>query len=139
MKFPILAGLVFALSAFAADLRIEPSKLLDMTHSFDKKQYMGTDQPGDVANLHFPGIAPDTAKLLLERKPRAVAIDTASIDYGQSKDFLVHRTLFAAGIYGIENVDNAGRLPATGATIIALPMKIKGGTGGPCRIIAILP
>ncbi len=105
----------------------------------DKQQYLGTDKPGDVANLHFPGIAPETAKLLLQRKPRAVAIDTASIDYGQSKDFLVHRTLFAAGVYGIENVDNAGRLPATGATVIALPMKIKGGSGGPCRIIAILP
>ena len=53
--------------------------------------------------------------------------------------FALRRTLFAAGIYGIENVDNAGRLPAVGATIIALPMKIKGGSGGPLRIVALLP
>lgn len=108
-------------------------------HWMNKKRYMGTDKPGDVAGLHFPGIAPESAKVLLERRIRAVGIDTASIDYGQSKDFLVHRTLYAAGIYGLENVADLGKLPATGATLIALPMKIAGGTGAPVRIIAILP
>lgn len=105
----------------------------------DKKRYMGTDKPGDVAGLHFPGIAPAAAKSLLDRHIRAVGIDTASIDYGQSKDFLVHRTLYGAGIYGLENVADLEKLPATGATLIALPMKIAGGTGAPVRIIAILP
>ena len=108
-------------------------------HWKDKKLYMGTDKPGDVAGLHFPGIAPATAKLLLERRIKAVGIDTASIDYGQSKDFLVHRTLYAAGIYGLENIADLGKVPATGATLIALPMKIAGGTGAPVRIVAFLP
>jgi kynurenine formamidase len=105
----------------------------------DKKRYMGTDKPGDTAGLHFPGIAPSTANLLLERRIRGVGIDTASIDYGQSKDFQVHRRLYAAGLYGLENVANLDKLPAVGATLIALPMKIAGGTGAPVRIIAILP
>lgn len=105
----------------------------------DKKRYMGTDKPGDVAGLHFPGIAPAAAKVLLDRRIRAVGIDTASIDYGQSKDYLVHRALYGAGIYGLENVADLEKLPATGATLIALPMKIAGGTGAPVRIIAILP
>ncbi|MEP7363771.1 MAG: cyclase family protein [Acidobacteriota bacterium] len=105
----------------------------------NKKRYMGTDKAGDVAGLHFPGISPASAKVLLERRIRAVGIDTASIDYGQSKDFQVHRTLYAAGIYGLENVADLEKLPATGATLISLPMKIGGGTGGPVRIIAILP
>jgi kynurenine formamidase len=105
----------------------------------DKKRYMGTDKAGDVAGLHFPGIAPASAKVLLGRRIRAVGIDTASIDYGQSKDFLVHRTLYGAGIYGLENIADLEKLPATGATLIALPMKIAGGTGAPVRVIAILP
>ena len=106
----------------------------------DKKNYLGTDTPGDTANLHFPGISREAAKLLAEqRKIDAIGIDTASIDCGSSKDFIAHQILYGANIYGLENVANLEKLPATGATLIALPMKIKGGTGGPARIIAILP
>jgi len=68
-----------------------------------------------------------------------VGIDTASVDYGQSKDFKTHRALYSKDIYGLENVANLEHLPETGALLIALPMKIKGGTGGPVRIVAVLP
>src|SRR5262249_40717505 len=106
----------------------------------DKKKYLGTDAPGDVANLHFPGFSREAAEFLAkQRKIDGVGIDTASLDYGQSKDFIAHQILNGANIYGLENVANLERLPAKGATLIALPMKIKGGTGGPARIIAILP
>jgi kynurenine formamidase len=105
----------------------------------DKKTYLGTDAPGDVANLHFPGLSREVAELLIQRKIDAVGIDTASIDYGASKDFIVHQVLNGANIFGLENVANLERLPPKGATLIALPMKIKGGTGGPARIIALLP
>lgn len=106
----------------------------------DKKQYLGTDVAGDTANLHFPGISQAAAKLLAEqRKIDAIGIDTASIDHGPSKDFIAHQILYGANIYGLENVANLEKLPAKGATLIALPMKIKGGTGGPARIIALLP
>jgi kynurenine formamidase len=73
------------------------------------------------------------------RNVKGVGIDTASIDYGPSTDFMVHRVLNGAGIYGLENVANADALPATGATLVALPMKIGEGTGAPTRVIAILP
>ena len=105
----------------------------------DKKKYLGTDKPGDTANLHFPGISREAAELLAQRKIEAIGIDTASIDYGQSKDFITHQVLNGANIYGLENVANLDRLPAKGATLIALPMKIKGGTGAPVRIVALLP
>jgi kynurenine formamidase len=105
----------------------------------DRARYMGTAAPGDVHNLHFPGISPEAAKLLVTRKIDGVGIDTASLDYGKSTDFRTHRTLTAAGIYGLENIADLNRLPATGATLIALPMKIRNGTGGPVRIMAILP
>lgn len=106
----------------------------------DRKAYLGTDRRGDTANLHFPGISKDAAELLArDRDIDAVGIDTPSLDHGPSKDFAAHRALAAANIYGLENVANLGRLPPTGATVIALPMKIRGGSGGPARIIAILP
>jgi kynurenine formamidase len=105
----------------------------------DRKQYMGSDKDGDTANLHFPGIGKDAATLLAERKIAGVGIDTASIDHGPSQDFITHQVLNGAGIYALENVANLDKLPAKGATLIALPMKIRGGTGGPVRIVAALP
>lgn len=106
----------------------------------DKKRYLGDDTPGDITHLHFPGISREAAELLAkQRKIDGIGIDTASMDYGQTKDFIAHQILNGANIYGLENVANLERVPAVGATLIALPMKIKGGTGGPVRIIAILP
>jgi kynurenine formamidase len=106
----------------------------------DRERYLGTDKPGDVAGLHFPGISREAAEFLVkQRKIKGDGIDTASIDYGQSKDFIAHQIFSAAGIYNLENVANLDRVPATGARLIALPMKISAGTGAPVRIVAMLP
>jgi kynurenine formamidase len=102
---------------------------------------MGTAERGQdaVAKLHFPGLSKEGAELLITRKIDAVGIDTPSIDYGQSKTFDAHVTLMTRNIPAFENVADMSDLPPTGATIIALPMKIEGGSGGPLRIIARLP
>ena len=105
----------------------------------DKKKYLGSETPGDTAHLRFPGISKEAAELLVSRGVAGVGLDTASLDYGATKDFIAHQVLNGAGVYGLENVANLERLPAVGATLIALPMKIKGGTGGPVRIVALLP
>lgn len=106
----------------------------------DKGRYLGTALAGDTAHLHFPGVSREAAEwLVAQRKIAGVAIDTPSLDHGPSRDFIAHRTLNGAGIYGIENLANAEKLPETGAVLIALPMKIKGGSGGPTRVIAIMP
>jgi len=105
----------------------------------DAKKYLGTDERGAeaVAKLHFPGLHPELARWLVsERAPKALGLDTASIDYGQSTLFESHRILFEKNIPAFENVAGLDQLPATGAFIIALPMKIKDGSGGPLRIIA---
>lgn len=105
----------------------------------DAKKYLGTDERGAaaVAKLHFPGIHPDaSAWLVANRKIKAVGLDVASVDYGQSKDFKTHQLLYTQNIIGFENVANLDKLPAKGAYVIALPMKIKGGSGGPLRIVA---
>jgi kynurenine formamidase len=105
----------------------------------DRTQYLGDATPGDVSNLHFPGIGADAAELLAERQIAAVGLDTASLDHGPSRDFRAHRILAAAGIPGFENLHSLAELPARGSLIIALPMKIGHGSGGPLRAIAIVP
>jgi kynurenine formamidase len=68
-----------------------------------------------------------------------LGVDTASVDNGPSKDFLVHRILGAANVVGLENVTNLDRLPPTGAWVIALPIKLAHGSGAPARVVALLP
>ena len=68
----------------------------------------------------------------------AIGLDTASIDRGKSELFKAHQILFSAGIPVFENVANLDQLPVQGFEIVALPMKIEGGSGAPLRIIAIL-
>jgi kynurenine formamidase len=95
---------------------------------------------GAVAKLHFPGLHPDATRWLVEnRSIDAVGIDTASIDRGQSTLFESHRILTDRNIPAFENLANLDRLPAAGAFVVALPMKIRGGSGAPLRAIAILP
>lgn len=107
----------------------------------DRARYMGTDARGPeaVPDLHFPGLHPDAARwLITERAIRAVGLDTPSIDHGPSQDFGAHVTLFARNVPAFENVANLDELPESGFTVVALPMKIRGGSGGPLRIIAIV-
>jgi kynurenine formamidase len=106
----------------------------------DRKRYLGDDKPGDASNLHFPSYGAEAARYLVEtRSVSALGVDTASIDYGPSTDFIVHQIANGANVPGLENLANLDRLPAKGAWIIALPMKIAGGSGGPLRAVAIVP
>jgi len=100
----------------------------------------GDDTPGRTTHLHFPSYGPEAAALLVrERRVAALAVDSPSIDHGPSQDFPVHRVASEANVLGLENVAGLAQVPATGAWIVALPMKIGGGSGGPVRIVALLP
>ena len=106
----------------------------------DRKRYLGDDTPNEVSRLHFPSFSEGAARLLVEvRKAKALGVDVASIDYGQSKDFIVHRIAAERNVPGLENLTNLDQLPPTGASVIALPIKIEGGSGGPVRVIALIP
>jgi kynurenine formamidase len=106
----------------------------------NRKKYLGTDRPGDVIHLHFPGFSVEAVSYLLNhRQVIALAIDTASMDPGSSQDFPVHRVWLGAGRPGFENLAHAELLPPRGATLYCIPMKIGGGTGAPTRIFAMLP
>ena len=106
----------------------------------DRKAYLGDDTPNDASKLHFPSFGVEAARLLVqERRVAAIGADVASIDYGPSQDFMVHRIAAAADVPGLENLTNLNLLPATGALVIALPVKIEGGSGGPVRVVALIP
>lgn len=106
----------------------------------NRQAYFGDDTPRDASKLHFPSYGVDAARLLVqERRVAALGADVASIDHGPSTDFAVHQLAAAANVPGLENLTNLHELPATGAIVIALPMKIEGGSGGPVRVVALVP
>jgi kynurenine formamidase len=106
----------------------------------DVRAYLGDDTPGDASKLRFPSYGEDAARLLVEgRRAGALGVDTASIDYGRSTDFIVHRVAASQQVAGLENLTNLDQVPATGAMLIALPIKIEGGSGGPVRVVAVVP
>jgi kynurenine formamidase len=131
----------------AAQGPIPPSAILLLRTGFSERwpdalRYLGTADRGEAAarQLHFPGLHPEAARWLVANRPvKAVGIDTASIDYGQSSLFESHRVLYARNVPAFENLTALERLPLRGASIIALPMKIGGGSGAPLRAVAILP
>jgi kynurenine formamidase len=111
-------------------------------HWPDAARYLGTAERGEaaVAKLHFPGLHPDAARWIVTERPvKAIGIDTASIDYGQSTQYESHRVLYDRNIPAFENLASLDHLPPKGAYVVALPMKIAGGSGAPLRVVAILP
>jgi kynurenine formamidase len=96
--------------------------------------FRGADADGA---LHFPGFHIEAAEMLLETGAAAIGVDTMSLDYGASADFAVHYRWLPAGRYGIEALANLERLPAAGATLVVGAPKVRGGTGGPARVLAL--
>jgi kynurenine formamidase len=108
----------------------------------DRARYLGTDArgPDAVKQLHFPGLSAEAAGWLVsERRIRAVGLDTASIDVGPSASFDAHRVLAEAEVPALENLASLDSLPPSGFRVIALPMKIRAGSGAPLRIVALVP
>jgi len=106
----------------------------------DAESYLGDDSPGEISKLSFPSYGEDAARLLVEeRKVVILGLDTASTDFGTSQDFVVHRMAAANNVSNLENLTNLDKLPPTGSLVFALPMKIEGGSGGPVRVVALVP
>lgn len=106
----------------------------------DRMAYFGDTTPNDASKLHFPSYGVEAAKLLIEERGVGVlGVDTPSIDYGPSAGFEVHRVLGAKNGVGLENLRSLDQLPPTGALVVALPMKIEKGSGGPVRVVGLVP
>ncbi len=124
---------------------IEPGTIVLLRTGWSKRwpkrlAYFVDESTTSSANLNFPSYGEDAARLLVtERRAAALGVDTASIDYGQSKNFIVHQIANGADVPGLENIANLERVPIRGAWIIALPMKIGKGSGAPVRVVAAIP
>jgi len=108
----------------------------------DATRYLGTADRTEAgaAALAFPGLDGEAARwLAVERAVAAVGIDTAGIDPGDSTDLAAHRALLPRGVVVFENLARLEALPARGFLVVALPLPIRGGTGAPARILALLP
>lgn len=100
----------------------------------EPKLYLNQDDDGV---MHFPGFSEVAVKfLIVERNINGIGVETLSIDCGHSNDFPVHKILFDANKYAIENLADIGKLPTVGATLIIAPLKFEGGSGSPVRVFA---
>ena len=98
--------------------------------------YRGAD---DAGVMHFPGFHIEATQMLLEETTAAaIGVDTLSLDHGASADFATHYAWLPSGRYGIENLKNLARVPASGATLVVGAPTHRGGSGGPCRIFALV-
>jgi len=102
----------------------------------DANRYRNQDAAG---TMHFPGFGADAVRILLERKVSGIGCDTMSVDPGRSREYLVHRLALGAGLYQIENLADLSALPESGTFLVVAPIKLKGGSGAPCRVFALLP
>lgn len=102
----------------------------------DEARYRNEDAQGV---MHSPGFSVEAAQMLIERGAVGLGIDTLSIDYGASKNYEVHHAALPAGLYQLENLANLEALPESGAWLVVAPIKLEGGSGGPCRVFALLP
>jgi kynurenine formamidase len=105
-------------------------------HVTNVAKFVGKNAEGA---MHFPGVHPDAADWLLkERRVAGLAVDTLSLDPGNSTTFTTHALWLPAGRWGIENMANLDKVPATGATLVVGVPKVSGATGGPARIFALV-
>jgi kynurenine formamidase len=102
----------------------------------DAVRYRNQDAAG---SMHFPGFGPDAVRIFIERGVSGIGCDTMSVDPGRTNEYPVHRLALGAGLYQLENLADLTALPEAGAFLMVAPIKLQGGSGGPCRVFAILP
>jgi kynurenine formamidase len=117
--------------------RIPRNALVAMNSGWDAKLGTPAFTGGSLGNYHFPGFGEDAIDFMITRnRGSAIAVDTLSLDPGNSATFPVHNKWLADDKYGLENVKNLGKLPPHGgvATVGVIPWEA--GSGGPARVLA---
>ena len=107
-------------------------------HFYNDLAFWGSNSL-DIATWVQPGFSLEAAKLLLKRNIHGIGTDTGNLDVGGDIDLPVHRLILEANLWGLEMVKNLDQVPASGTTIIAMPMNIRDGTGAPTRVFARWP
>jgi kynurenine formamidase len=112
----------------------------DWSKKFDSEEFINLQENGS----HTPGWEPDAIRFLAEdRNVKGAGVETVGTDAGQSfiqdPQFPCHNLMHGANKYGLAALCNLDQLPATGAVVIAAPLKIQNGSGSPCRALALVP
>jgi kynurenine formamidase len=117
--------------------RIPRTALVAMNSGWDAKLGTPAFTGGSLGNYHFPGFGEDAIDFMIRRnRGSAIAVDTLSLDPGNSATFPVHNKWLADDKYGLENVKNLGKLPAHGAVATVGVIPWEAGSGGPARVLA---
>jgi kynurenine formamidase len=98
--------------------------------------YKGMDAAG---SMHFPGFSTEAVQYLISKRISGIGADAMSVDAGDSKDYAVHTLALGSDLYQLENLSDLSGVPESGALLIVAPIKLEGGSGGPCRVFAIVP
>jgi kynurenine formamidase len=124
--------------------KIPPASWLLLRTGWSKRtnvaDYINVKEDGP----HTPGWVPEASEFLArERNVLGVGVETVGTDAGQAArmqpPFPNHFIMHGSGKFGLAGLCNLDQLPATGAIVIAAPLKIVGGSGSPLRVIAITP
>jgi len=119
--------------------RIPKGACVAMNSEWDQKVSDGDAFRGGTGfpDLNFPGFGLEAIEwLLAKRDISSIAVDTMSLDPGNSADFPVHINFLGTGRWGLENVANLSKIPPRGATIFVGVIPWEEGSGGPCRVLA---
>lgn len=100
----------------------------------DRDAFRNADAEG---KMHFPTFELKTVEILMERGIKGLGIDTLTPELEEG--FPMHHLLLGAGKYIVEMLANLDRLPAVGATILLLPLKVAEGAEAPVRAVAFIP
>ncbi|MEH2285249.1 MAG: cyclase family protein [Nostoc sp.] len=103
----------------------------------DKSAFLNHDAQGIA---HFPGFGSDATQFLLnERQIAGVGIDTHGVDPGQDNSFAINRLVLEQPRIVLENLTNLDQLPPKGTTLAIAPLRLRGGSGSPVGVLALVP
>jgi kynurenine formamidase len=107
--------------------------------SGNQERFLNANETGP----HTPGISVSCARWLAEEAPvMGLGVETVGTDAGTAHSFdppfPCHASLLGAGKYGLTQLQNLARLPARGVLLVVTPLPITGGSGSPCRALALV-
>lgn len=109
------------------------------TRSDEQERFLNANETGP----HTPGVSIECARWLAEETPViGIGVETVGTDAGTAHSFdppfPCHAAMLGAGKYGLTQLRNLARLPAQGAVLVTTPLPIVGGSGSPCRALALV-
>jgi kynurenine formamidase len=124
--------------------RIEAGSWLLLRSGWSRRTHADSFLNADTSGAHSPGPSPEAVRFLVnQRDVIGFGTETVGTDAGQAfrfdPPFPCHAGMHGANKFGLASLTNLDKLPPKGAILITAPLKITGGTGSPCRVLALVP